>query len=426
MGFVWCFTLKWPHTIQSLFLRRCLLYEATHVGIFLKRTEKEAPAANKTPGGCFGVYDFLSLLFARASECIQIFMSLLFSDSDCYHCQPNGTYQICPVQREADYSRFLVLLFRRYNFDDESSMFVSGKYPVGETIGDLQAVGNNETGLAATDVEQRLRFVGPNSIEMPKPVVWNVILHEFCKPFYTYQLFMIFSCTCCSRPTFICSETFLTLCHFYCAVAGFPLYYYYMALVWSGVVTMSGLTVAYFQYRNLATLHRITLLHGQSTVLRDGEWVELDQKKLVPGDSVKIQPGIAFCDMVLVCGGATLVDESALTGEATPQGKTPINRFEPEVAKSAYSATDHKRQTITAGTTVLETDDSIGVVVQTGSYTAKGELIRDIFSFRRHNFKFDSEVYIVMGILVLYAIVAFNIAVVFIEDAAVFGWFYGM
>jgi Cation transporter/ATPase, N-terminus len=203
MGFVWCFTLKWPHTIQSLFLRRCLLYEATHVGIFLKRTEKEAPAANKTPGGCFGVYDFLSLLFARASECIQIFMSLLFSDSDCYHCQPNGTYQICPVQREADYSRFLVLLFRRYNFDDESSMFVSGKYPVGETISDLQAAGSSETGLAATDVEQRLRVVGPNSIEMPKPVVWNVILHEFCKPFYTYQLFMIFSCTYCSRPTFI-------------------------------------------------------------------------------------------------------------------------------------------------------------------------------------------------------------------------------
>jgi magnesium-transporting ATPase (P-type) len=199
-----------------------------------------------------------------------------------------------------------------------------------------------------------------------------------------------------------------------------------MACVWSGVVISSGLTVAFFQYRNLATLHRITLVNGTSTVLRDGEFVELDQKHLVPGDIVKIKPGIAFSDMVLVSGGATLVDESALTGEATPQGKTPINRIEPEVAKSAYSAVDHKRQTITAGTTVLETDDSIGLVVQTGSYTAKGELMRDIFSFRRHNFKFDSEVYIVMGILVLYAIVAFNIAVVFIEDLAVYGWFYGM
>jgi magnesium-transporting ATPase (P-type) len=218
----------------------------------------------------------------------------------------------------------------------------------------------------------------------------------------------------------------------FCAVTDFPLNYYYMALIWSCVVITSGLTVAFFQYRNLATLHKITLVEGQSTVLRDGEFVELDHKQLVPGDIVKIQPGMAFCDMVLVSGGATLVDESALTGEASPQGKTPINRMEREVAaRTAYCALDHKRQTITAGTTVLETsnndtDTTIGLVVQTGSYTAKGELLRGIFSFRRHRFKFDSEVYIVLGILVVYAIVAFNIGVLFIQDKAVYGWFYGM
>jgi magnesium-transporting ATPase (P-type) len=199
-----------------------------------------------------------------------------------------------------------------------------------------------------------------------------------------------------------------------------------MALVWAWLVTTTGLTVAFFQYRNLATLHHITLVDGQSTILRDGEFVELDHKQLVPGDIVKIKPGMAFCDMVLISGGGILVDESALTGEATPQSKTPINRLEPEVAESTYCALDHKRHTITAGTTVLESDDSIAIVVQTGSYTAKGELVRDIFSFRRHKFKFDTEVYIVLGFLVLYAIVAFNIAVMFIEDLPVYGWFYGM
>jgi hypothetical protein len=195
IGLVWCFTLKWPYSIQSLFLRRCMLYEATHVGIFMKLTEKEAPAANKTSGGCV---DFLSLLFARAAEWIRIFMSILFSDSDCYHWQPNSSYMIVPVQRESDYSRFIVLLFRRYQFDNESSMFVSGNFTVGQTINDLQDAGNSETGLAAADVEQRLRVIGPNSIEVHKPVVWKVIFDEFCKPFYNYQLFMIFSCTC--RP----------------------------------------------------------------------------------------------------------------------------------------------------------------------------------------------------------------------------------
>jgi len=199
-----------------------------------------------------------------------------------------------------------------------------------------------------------------------------------------------------------------------------------MALVWSVVVTTSGLTVAFFQFRNLSTLYKITHVHGQSEVLRDGEFVTLNQKYLVPGDIVKIKPGITFCDMVFVSGGATLVDESALTGESTPQAKTPINQIESAAAKKSYNRVDHKRHTISAGTTILESDESIGVVTQTGSYTAKGELLRDIFSFRRHSFKFDSEVAIVIGILVLYAIVAFNIVVVFIEDTAVYGWFYGM
>jgi Cation transporter/ATPase, N-terminus len=66
---------------------------------------------------------------------------------------------------------------------------------VGETIRDLQAAGSRQTGLTVAEVDQRRRVVGPNSIEMPPPVVGKVIFDEFCKPFYTYQLFMILSCT---------------------------------------------------------------------------------------------------------------------------------------------------------------------------------------------------------------------------------------
>ena len=209
-------------------------------------------------------------------------------------------------------------------------------------------------------------------------------------------------------------------------LAGFPLYYYYMALVWSMVVLTSGFTVAYFQFRNLRTLFAITNVWGESQVFRDGEFVTIDQKLLVPGDIVKIKPGITFCDMIFASGGATLVDESALTGETTPQAKTPIKQVETDIAKRNYSRKEHKRHTISAGTTILESDEGVGVVLQTGSFTAKGELLRDMISFRRHTFKFDSEVPIVIGILVLYAVFAFNVTVYFIEDTAVYGWFYGM
>jgi Cation transporter/ATPase, N-terminus len=198
MGFVWFFALKWPYSIQSLFLRRCLLCEATFVGIFMKRTDKTAPTDIKMKGGCSAAYEFLSLLFARAFDFIQTFFSLLFSDRDCFHTNPDGTYQICPVKRSySDDSRYFILTFRRYNFDNEASKFVAGKFEVGETIEDLQNAGSNDVGLAAHDVKHRLRLVGPNSIEVPKPNFFKILTEEFSKAFYTFQLFMVFSCKYC-------------------------------------------------------------------------------------------------------------------------------------------------------------------------------------------------------------------------------------
>jgi len=118
-----------------------------------------------------------------------------------------------------------------------------------------------------------------------------------------------------------------------------------------------------------------------------------------------------------------LVDESALTGESNPKAKTVIDPID-HAAK--YDRHAHKRHVIAAGTTVLEVEDSIAVVVNTGAATTKGELLRDIFSFQRHKLKFDAEVKIVLGILFLYAVFAFNMTVYFIDDVAAYGWFYGI
>jgi energy-converting hydrogenase Eha subunit A len=52
--------------------------------------------------------------------------------------------------------------------------------------------------------------------------------------------------------------------------------------------------------------------------------------------------------------------------------------------------------------------------------------LREIFAFRRHSFKFDTEVYIVLGILVLIAIFGFSVTIYLVDDSAVAGWFYAM
>ncbi len=64
-------------------------------------------------------------------------------------------------------------------------------------------------------------------------------------------------------------------------------------------------------------------LARKAIVLRDGHWIEIDAKELVPGDIVKVRIGdIVPADLRLLGGGDFLqVDQSALTGESLPVHK---------------------------------------------------------------------------------------------------------
>jgi len=59
-----------------------------------------------------------------------------------------------------------------------------------------------------------------------------------------------------------------------------------------------------------------------ATALRDGKWVEVPARELVPGDIVRIRLGeILPADVKLISGDYLEVDESALTGESLPVDK---------------------------------------------------------------------------------------------------------
>ena len=169
----------------------------------------------------------------------------------------------------------------------------------------------------------------------------------------------------------------------------------------------------------------MTRISGEVTVLRDDQYVTIPYRELVPGDVVVVETGLTYCDMVLVQSSGVLVDESALTGESTPMAKTSID---PMDGKQEYERTTHKKHTIFAGTTISETQASqnLAVVTRTGSFTSKGQLLRSILSYQRPMFKFDTEVKLVIIILVLYAIFAFGMVIYFIVDTWIYGWFYGM
>lgn len=63
-------------------------------------------------------------------------------------------------------------------------------------------------------------------------------------------------------------------------------------------------------------------LAPNARVLRDGSWLEIPARELVPGDIIHIRLGdIVPADVLLTRGSYLLLDESALTGESLPVEK---------------------------------------------------------------------------------------------------------
>jgi cation-transporting P-type ATPase 13A2 len=143
---------------------------------------------------------------------------------------------------------------------------------------------------------------------------------------------------------------------------------------------------------------------------------------LVPGDVVVIEPGLIYCDMVILDSDHLLVDESALTGESVPVSKT---KLDVAMRHEVFDEAAHKQFSLYAGTSVLETGESgQALVTATGSFTRKGQLLSDILSYQRHTFQFDHEISFVLWLLAMEAVVLVTMVFQFLGGQFIFAWFY--
>ena len=201
VGFCWCFALKWPTSIHSLFWRRCTLDQATVVALFQQRestaTSREASSAMSTILCC----PTLDLFMRKFWVTWNTVWATIFSDMDGYQSRSDGSFAYAPVKKynQDDTTRFVVFQLRRYNFESAEEGFVRAVLEDEAAV----ALGGVHEGLTSKAAQERLQKVGPNAFDMKEPYFIAVLGHELTKPFYTYQLFMIWS--------------------------WFPLYYYYMA-----------------------------------------------------------------------------------------------------------------------------------------------------------------------------------------------------
>ncbi|KAI8850206.1 hypothetical protein BC829DRAFT_432106 [Chytridium lagenaria] len=161
------------------------------------------------------------------------------------------------------------------------------------------------------------------------------------------------------------------------------------------------------------------------TVLRDGRPTEIDVTQLVVGDAVILDtPNInAVADMVIVQGGV-VVDESSLTGEATPVYKFPLPVVEAGFGRTpgeGYSPERNKGSTVFGGSKILELKPAkhvlarpgedwvkvVGIVTATGFYSTRGELFRSILFPKELDFKFYKDSFKFIAALSFVALLAF-------------------
>ncbi|CAB9522845.1 Probable cation-transporting ATPase 13A4 [Seminavis robusta] len=391
VSFVWTLILKWPASIEALFLRRCSLSEATHVAVFAptRHTVKQ----NKDMAS-------QSEYIARIKAWTQTFFRYLdkffaFIFSEVHRPNVPGRYHFHKVDKEMSFSFRL----RRYNYDDVTETFMPGMMIIGHSLEDMLT---HREGLKTEHVIERQKVVGKNAVPMTKPTVLSVTLVEASKIFYVYQIYIIWW--------------------------WFNFWYWHMGMIYFGMFVLGGATTVYVTYMNEAKLYKLGEVHGKARVKRDGAYIDIPQTELVPGDIISVEPGKCHCDMLLFEAGTILTDESGITGEATPVAKTAVDAA---AVSALYSPSTHKKNTISAGSIILETGESnveaLAVVTQTGSFTTKGNLLRDILFYERHQFKFDHEIKLVFFILILYAITGFTMTVIFLKESEIaYAIFYGM
>ncbi|KAJ3102089.1 hypothetical protein HDU97_000803 [Phlyctochytrium planicorne] len=170
-----------------------------------------------------------------------------------------------------------------------------------------------------------------------------------------------------------------------------------------------------------------------ATVLREGRLIDIDSSYLVVGDAVILDMSmagmVAVADMVIIQGGV-VVDESSLTGEATPVYKFPLPVVEPGVSsgvstraggKYGYNPEKNKGSTVFGGSKILEVKPAkhvlarpgedavrvVGVVTGTGFYSTRGELFRSILFPKEIDFKFYRDSFKFIGALSIVALAAF-------------------
>ena len=122
-------------------------------------------------------------------------------------------------------------------------------------------------------------------------------------------------------------------------------------------------------YRSQRAVDRIRKeVAPTATVLRDGKWVEIPRREVVPGDAIKLAAGdLVPADADLIQARDLHVQQAALTGESLPVEKSALDSQSPQEPES----TEHHK--VLLGTSIVS-GTGTAVVTAIGKNTVFGDI----------------------------------------------------
>jgi sodium/potassium-transporting ATPase subunit alpha len=204
-------------------------------------------------------------------------------------------------------------------------------------------------GMTAAAAKERLERDGPNVLSPPRVTPWYIkLLKQFTNFF---ALLLIAASFMCFIGFALDSSTKDNL---------------YLGIVLAFVVIITALFTFFQEFKSDQTMEKFkNFLPPVTLVHRDGKVFEIDASQLVVGDLIDVKLGDKIpADIRIVSNQKLKVDNSSLTGESEPQGRTVVMTDENplETKNLAFF-----------GTLAID-GTATGVVVNTGDRTVFGRI----------------------------------------------------
>jgi cation-transporting ATPase 13A3/4/5 len=303
------------------------------------------------------------------------------------------------LQKTGNGTKYFIYQCTRYVYHPETQLFKPHSFELGQTNSELAQL---TSGLTSAEALEREELIGPNFIEVYVPSIPMAILREFASFFYIYQF------------------TALWLFYYFA--------YWQVGIADTAVILVSAVVKVYVRLKSEIRIKKMAEFTDNINILRDGKWIEASTSALVPGDVFEVVEGkTAPCDAVVLTGNI-VADESSLTGEPLPIRKFPIRKNDPIVYESMGAG---KISTIFAGTIISQAQRTehntpvTALVMNTGTATDKGELVKKILFPTRVSFIFDEQIKIVILILLCCGLVCLGLAI-WLYTSGTSAWFYAM